>query len=201
VNENRQYSALLNATDATANVNGGNIIGEGGYVIKNYGTMVIDGAIVEQEDSTTSSITNGWYDGEQADEISSVDCDQLHTGVEKATLTIKSGEFSGGTCVLKNDDWGVLVIEGGNFFNDVGTILLNWNKALIKGGTFTVTDSDSAIINLGYTNDVMDEGSLNIEGGDFNTYGNGLGVLITYAPDSAEGCTLQISGGTFDGLS
>ena len=51
--------ALFNAVGATAYLNGGTFEGTTWYVIKNFGTMTIDGAKVTQKENNSSAIANG----------------------------------------------------------------------------------------------------------------------------------------------
>ena len=61
--ENKNTSAkgaLYNAPGATVNLNGCTFTGDKWYVIKNFGTMTIDGAAVIQNDAGSSGIDNGY---------------------------------------------------------------------------------------------------------------------------------------------
>ena len=101
--------------------------GNGGnswYTIANYGTMEINtGVTVENAGGFSSMIRNG---GE-----ATADC----------KLTIRGGNFTGGINTVKNDRFGVLTINGGNFSNTAQYVIMNWNKAEITAGTFRTLDT------------------------------------------------------------
>lgn len=106
--------------------------GNGGnswYTIANYGTMEINtGVTVENAGGYSSMIRNG---GE-----ATADCN----------LTIRGGNFTGGINTVKNDLFGVLTINGGNFSNTAQYVIMNWNKAEITAGTFQTLDTASAVL-------------------------------------------------------
>ena len=107
--------------------------GNGGnswYTIANYGTMEINtGVTVENAGGYSSMIRNG---GDRA----TADCN----------LTIRGGNFAGGINTVKNDRFGVLTINGGNFSNTAQYVIMNWNKAEITAGTFQTLDTASAVL-------------------------------------------------------
>lgn len=186
--------ALYNAPGATANLNGGIFTGSKWYVIKNLGTMTIDGASVEQNDIGSSAIDNGFFGSNGHTN----DC-----GVSPATdqglisLTISSGSVSGGINCVKNDDYGKLTISGGEFTTTAsnGAVIMNWNEASISGGTFT-GNGTAAVVSNGYGEGGADEGKLTISGGDFIATDDG-DLFGTGSDDS--GAQTTISGGTFTG--
>lgn len=117
-------AALYNAPGTTAALNGGTFSGDTWYVIKNLGTLTMDGANLVQNDTGSSAIDNGYYGDPNND------CGVTYpTQGASVSLTIKSGEFSGGMNTVKNDDFGVLTIDGGVFTNTDGPAVLNWNEA------------------------------------------------------------------------
>lgn len=194
-------AALANYPDAVANVNGGTYISSGWYIIKNLGTMTIDGAVTlkkpEGSTDTSSLVDNGWY-GNNSNDMSQT----YPTSAVEVKLTIKSGEFNFNAAagkkscsVIKNDDYGVLLIEGGTFdstlntSNESATTIMNWNVATISGGTFR---GSYPLSNGAYANEA-DKGLLTVTGGNFvgtgTIFGNGVGG------DGKGAAT--ISGGTF----
>ena len=213
-------AAIANFPDAVANVNGGTYTSSEWYVIKNLGTMTITGDVtVKKPDgsqNTASLIDNGWVSS--IDTVAGV---QVSAQSDKATLTIKSGNFEGksgaNSCsVVKNDDYGNLKIFGGTFDSTANnntnnsTTILNWNVAEISGGNFT---GKYPISNGAYTGNA-DKGQLTISGGTFTGTqsmfgycmgGNGVGEMTISggsftAPqigDFTGKYTLSISGGTF----
>lgn len=67
----------------------------------------MDGANLVQNDTGSSAIDNGYYGDPNND------CGVTYpTQGASVSLTIKSGEFSGGMNTVKNDDFGVLTIDG-----------------------------------------------------------------------------------------
>lgn len=195
-----ESAAVANFPDASATLNGGTYISANWYVIKNLGTMIIDGKVsVKKPDgneNTASLVDNGWYGS-----VDKVAGDRVEAQAGKASLTIKSGDFIGKSgskscSVIKNDDYGTLNIMGGTFdsTNNTGAgnaaTILNWNVATISGGTFK---GQYPISNGAYNNEA-DKGQITITGGEFvgvssifgkGEGGNGMG-------------TVTVSGGTFD---
>ena len=140
-NLTHQKAALYNAAGAKAVIENGTFArsreagatgsgnGNSYYVILNQGTLTIEDCELHMKGQYSSAIENGWYNPGQ------------NKGAADARLTINGGSFSGGKYTIKNDDYGVLEINGGTFNNvhqDYG-VLLNWNQTTIKGGTFSGT--------------------------------------------------------------
>lgn len=195
-----ESAAVANFPDASATLNGGTYISANWYVIKNLGTMIIDGKVsVKKPDgneNTASLVDNGWYGS-----VDKVAGDRVEAQAGKASLTIKSGDFIGKSgskscSVIKNDDYGTLNIMGGTFDSnnndgkENAATILNWNVATISGGTFK---GQYPISNGAYNNEA-DKGQITITGGEFvgvssifgkGEGGNGMG-------------TVTVSGGTFD---
>lgn len=121
------------------------------YTIANYGTMEINtGVTVENAGGYSSMIRNG---GDVT-----ADCN----------LTIEGGNFAGGVNTVKNDSFGVLTINGGNFSNTAQYVIMNWNKAEITAGTFQTLDTASAVLfTSAYGADDNTVGKLTISGGEF----------------------------------
>ena len=187
-------AALFNNVNAVANLNGGTFEGTTWYVIKNLGTITMNGASVDQKDAGSSAIDNGWY-GNPGN-----DCNVTHPGNGyTAKLTIANGNFSGGMNTVKNDDYGVLEISGGTFSNTNGPTVLNWNVATISGGEFTVNNGASSVIANGSFNNEADKGQLTITGGQFTSSDNGNGNLLGYGVGGKKGGSVTISGGKFTG--
>ena len=187
-------AALFNNVNAVANLNGGTFEGTTWYVIKNLGTITMNGASVAQNDAGSSAIDNGWY-GNPGN-----DCNVTHPGNGyTAKLTIVSGSFSGGMNTVKNDDYGVLEISGGTFSNTDGPTVLNWNVTTISGGEFTVNNGASSVIANGSFNNEADKGQLTITGGQFTSSDNGNGNLLGYGVGGKNGGSVTISGGKFTG--
>lgn len=193
-------AALYNAIGGTANLNGGTFTrsledstanSNSWYVLKNHGTMTIDGATVEFSSSYSSMISNGYQN--LNDKIGT----ETALG-SKPLLTIKNGTFSGGLNTVKNDEYGILVIEGGSFSNTVQSAILNWNQATISGGDFEVT-TDYSVLMLGYCTrtdyGVTGSGELTISGGTFT----GTNIFSVISSSEQSNLPVIIYGGTFNG--
>ena len=198
-NTSHQKAAIFNDVSGTATLNGGTFNrseengasstqsgGNSFYTLQNYGAMTInDGTTVRQGDSEeggkfSSLIENGWYNGND------------NTSKQNATMVINGGSFVGGLNTIKNDDWGVLTINGGSFTNTAQAVVLNWNVTTIVGGTF---ESEQYAVLNGRLDDVMDKGVLTITGGSF-TGGDGFSPISQMDGSDSIG-TVSVSGGSF----
>lgn len=154
------------------------------YVIdNNKGNMTIEAGVTVESPSTLSSmIRNGG--------------DNNAVGATP-TLTINGGSFSGGLNTIKNDDYGILHINGGSFSNTTQHVILNWSTATIEGGTFTPQNDAYAAVWTGtwYTSANFTQGVTVIEDGIFNgAVTTGIGKD---APQTTAKADYTISGGTF----
>lgn len=158
--------------------------GNGGnswYTIANYGTMEINtGVTVENAGGYSSMIRNG---GD-----ATADCN----------LTIRGGNFVGGVNTVKNDSFGVLTINGGNFSNTAQYVIMNWNKAEITAGTFQTLDTASAVLfTSAYDADANTIGKLSISGGEFKHASDTQEMIVDHYDASNSG-TAAVTGGRFD---
>lgn len=121
------HAAIYNYPEGTVILNGGTYTrskeagsdantsgGNSWYTIKNYGTMTInDGVTVNQgaegNGKYSSLIANGWYDISK----SPANNEPEPINGQTAKLTINGGNLSGGLWVVKNDDNGETIINGG----------------------------------------------------------------------------------------
>ena len=152
-----------------------------GYVLENHGTMALNGIKVTSASSKASAIENGWYTA--SDNKTGKNCDMTITNSD-----ISQANGSGGLYTIKNDDYGVMVINGGNFTNSTagaGTVL-NWNNLTINGGKFT---GASAVRTLKQGELGYEKGNTLINGGTFN---GKIDTLPNYS-----GMQISITGGTF----
>ena len=158
-------------------VNGGN----SWYTIANYGTMEINtGVTVENAGGYSSMIRNG---GDVT-----ADCN----------LTIEGGNFAGGINTVKNDSFGVLTINGGNFSNTAQYVIMNWNKAEITAGTFQTLDTASAVLFTStYGNDANTVGKLTISGGEFKHASDTQEMIVDHYDETNKGNAV-VTGGKFD---
>lgn len=155
--------------------------GNSWYTIANYGTMEINtGVTVENAGGYSSMIRNG---GDVT-----ADCN----------LTIEGGNFAGGVNTVKNDSFGVLTINGGNFSNTAQYVIMNWNKAEITAGTFQTLDTASAVL---FTSaDGADDntvGKLTISGGEFKHASDTQEMIVDHYDESNSGAA-AVTGGRFD---
>ena len=159
------------------NGNGGN----SWYTIANYGTMEINtGVTVENAGGYSSMIRNG---GDVT-----ADCN----------LTIEGGNFAGGINTVKNDSFGVLTINGGNFSNTAQYVIMNWNKAEITAGTFRTLDTASAVLfTSAYGGDANTIGKLSISGGEFKHASDTQEMIVDHYDETNKGNAV-VTGGKFD---
>lgn len=155
------------------------------YTLLNHGTMTIsDGVEVNQglngNAQFSSLVENGWYNGKQKP-----------AGAAEPKLTINGGEFIGGLNTIKNDDYGVLEINGGAFTKAAQAAVLNWNQATIKDGIFV--SSQSCVLN-GKIDDSMDKGELTISGGKFKAR-----TVVGRMDSRYDFGSVEITDGTFSG--
>ena len=157
--------------------NGGN----SWYTIANYGTMEINtGVTVENAGGYSSMIRNG---GD-----ATADCD----------LTIRGGNFAGGINTVKNDSFGVLTINGGNFSNTAQYVIMNWNKAEITAGTFQTLDTASAVLfTSAFGSNANYVGELTISGGEFKHASDTQEMIVDHYDESNKGNAV-VTGGKFD---
>ena len=155
--------------------------GNSWYTIANYGTMEINtGVTVENAGGYSSMIRNG---GDVT-----ADCN----------LTIEGGNFVGGVNTVKNDSFGVLTINGGNFSNSAQYVIMNWNKAEITAGTFQTLDTASAVLfTSAYGADDNTVGKLTISGGEFKHASDTQEMIVDHYDESNSGAA-AVTGGRFD---
>ena len=192
-------AALSNAVGATATLEGGTFMrskeagkdgnnsgGNSYYTIENYGSMSFgSGASVENAGHFSSMIRNGGK----------------NTAESPAEMTINGGTFSGGINTIKNDDYGNLTINDGDFDNTSQYVIMNWSKATINNGTFkTSSKATSAVLfNSSYGNGPADIGSLEVNGGTFTANSAAQPVLTNYYDANNTATSTVINNGIFNG--
>lgn len=192
-NTSHGKGAIVNSGEVTLNggtfkrsaENGTSPYDNGGnswYTIANYGTMEINiGVTVENAGGYSSMIRNG------SDRVTA-----------NCYLTIKGGNFAGGINTVKNDRFGVLTINGGNFSNTAQYVIMNWNKAEITAGTFQTLDTASAVLfTSAYDSDANTVGKLTISGGEFKHASDTQEMIVDHYDASNSG-TAAVTGGKFD---
>lgn len=159
------------------------------YVIANHGVMTLDGIHVSNENvEDPSSLI-----------INNIKANGVYEQENPARLTIESGTYScAGGNVVKNDEYGILVIEDGEFTcsepsgkGAIYAVIQNWANATITGGIFTHTDTAegiaySACAYGGQTS------SNNISGGTFS----GTTAIYLKPGDDTEGIVQMTVSGT-----
>ena len=149
------------------------------YVVWNTGNMTVNGGKIlfssDNQGYYSSLIDNGWADPDQ------------NTEKTFATLTVTGGELSGGKITIKNDDYGILDIQGGTLTQACESFfsVFNWNDATISGGTINGT--------VGAKGDGQ-TGENAYEHGKLEISGNAQFSDTVLGYDNSD---IQISGGTF----
>ena len=182
--------AILEGGTYTRSLENGKDEGDSGgnsyYNIVNHNHMTIkSGVTVEQDGNFSSMIENGWYNGNE------------NTERTPSIMIIEGGTFSGGLNTIKNDDYGKLTINDGEFTNVSQAVFLNWNVAEVNGGTFAVEDNAQSVILNGYLNGTMDQGQLTIHNGTFTA--NESGAFIKTMGRSKTTGEIEINGGNITG--
>ena len=134
------------------------------YTILNHGETTINGGVFQAPGNVSSMIENGYYD------YNSTDPKHGHVAGKNAeicTLTINDGTFINAFYVVKNDDKGIVNINGGKFY---GTIFHNGIEMTINDGYFEVSDG-TYNIGLRKLNDNMNAGKTTINGGTYISNG------------------------------
>lgn len=123
--------SLTRSAEASTISENGNTASGGNswYVVWNTGNMTVNGGKIlfsaDNQGYYSSLIDNGWADPDK------------NTEKAFATLTVTGGELSGGKITIKNDDYGILDIQGGTLTQACESFfsVFNWNDATISGGT------------------------------------------------------------------
>lgn len=134
------------------------------YTILNHGDTVINNGIFQAPGNVSSMIENGYWD------YNSTDPKYGHVvgkNAETCILTINDGTFINAFYVIKNDDNGIVNINGGKFY---GTIFHNGIEMTINNGYFEVSDG-TYNIGLRKLNDNMNAGKTTINGGTYISNG------------------------------
>ena len=167
------------------------------YTIKNSGELYIEEetTVTTRMEINSDGVMTGGYSSLISNGYNSqTDFDDYVVkgmGQEFPELFINGGTISGGLNTIKNGNYGILSINGGELKNSVQNVLLNWNKATITGGTFTAEgDNVAAVVTGGKVGSEDACGTTTISGGTFN------GAIAAVA-EYAETIDYTVSGGEF----
>ena len=164
----------------------------GYYAVLNHGEMIINKATIKADENTNSVVVNGYYSyGKTSNHREGYVESVAHANPK---MTLGSGVVIDGTKAIngtiKNDDGGIMVIDGGNYTASGAGAFQNAHKATVNGGTFTQTNAQKPLLYNVYYAGGNDEGILEINDGLFN-----------YAEDTfveaMDGGKITIKGGTF----
>jgi len=147
-----------------SNENGKDAYDNGGnsyYLINNYGKMTINDGDFSFGGEYSSLIHNGYQNYTKEYKNGGI-----AGGIANPEMIINGGKFSGGLNTVKNDDGGILTINGGEFTTYAQQAVMNWNIATINGGVFDGTNGDTCVYNA-YDSDEYDKGQLTVNGGKF----------------------------------
>ncbi len=117
-------------------------------------------------------------------------------GTSASTLIINGGTFSGGLNTIKNDEAGVLTINGGDFSNTSQFVVMNWHKTTINGGSFKALSSAEAVLFTAKSAENTAVGELTIINGTFERSSDTQKMIRDYYDEDNKG-TAAISGGAF----
>ena len=176
--------ATISVTGGTVTVKNGTVIGGAGYynieVTKGSNASLTLEGVTATAGNTGSSMIDNW-----------------------GTLTIESGEYSGGMNTVKSEEGSTLVINGGTFTCDFGkkwsytATILVYGDTTINGGTFiqktTNTSSYAKVVMTGVV-----EGYKAITRVTDGTFTNKKLSGIFYSLGKATSDNFEVSGGTFN---
>lgn len=180
--KNSGKATLTIAKGATATVKNGSVIGTSSfYNIQNNGTATFE-TLTATAGNTGSSMIDNW-----------------------GTLTITSGEYTGGLNVVKSEEGSTLVINGGKFtlaYSEDGYtgVILVYGDTTITGGEFIQSlttcgrwDHPQVILTgvvEGYT------ATTKVTGGSFTNLCSGEGIFRGVGKGTSD--NFEVSGGTFN---
>lgn len=183
-NTNAGHATITIAKDATATVKNGTVKGGTSYYnIQNNGTATFEGLTATAGNNDSSMIDN-W-----------------------GTLTITSGEYTGGLDTIKNEPNAKLTVDGGTFTLTKGTskgftgVIFNYGDLTINDGTFIQSDKSvpygqAQVIHTDKDKDGSSVPSTLITGGTFKNLCT-HSTAWTVRESGSLGVT-KISGGTFN---
>ena len=164
----------------------------GYYAVLNHGEMIINKAKIIADADTNSVVVNGYYSyGNTSSHRVGYFENVAHANPK---MTLGSGVVvdapDSENVTIKNDDGGIMTINGGTYIASGAGAFQNANKATINAGVFTQTNAKKPLLYNDYYTGGNNEGILEINDGLFN-----------YAEDTfviaKDGGRITIKGGTF----
>lgn len=162
------------------------------YAVLNHGEMIINKATIKADKNTNSVVVNGYYDYGKTSNHRVGYVEGVAYANPKMTLgsDVVVDAPDSINVTIKNDDGGIMTINGGTYIASTAGAFQNAHKATINGGVFTQTNANSPLLHNVYYAGGNDEGILEINDGLFN-----------YAEDTfvkaMDGGKITIKGGAF----
>ena len=182
-NTGKGNATITIAKDATATVKNGSVVGGTSYYnIQNNGTATFEGLTATAGNDGSSMIDN------------------------YGTLTITSGEYTGGLDTIKNEPNAKMTVDGGTFTLTKGTskgftgVIFNYGELTINDGTFIQSDKSAPygqaqVIHTDKSGSNLP--STVIKGGTFKNLCTAKTAWTVRATNAAAGAT-KVSGGSFN---
>ena len=192
INNVAGYAGVFNNGETT--IDGDITINHTGgyYAVLNHGEMIINKAKITADAYTNSVVVNGYYSYGNTSNHREGYVEGVAHANPKMTLgsdvVIDGTKAINGT--IKNDDGGVMTIDGGNYIASGAGAFQNANKATINGGIFTQTNARKPLLYNDYYAGGNNAGILEINDGLFR-YAEGTFV------EDMDGGKSTIKGGAF----
>lgn len=192
INNVAGYAGVFNNGETT--IDGDITINHTGsyYAVLNHGEMIINKAKITADADTNSVVVNGYfnYGNTSNHRVGYVEA-FAHANPK---MTLGSGVVvdapDSENVTIKNDDGGIMTINGGTYIASSAGAFQNAHKATINGGTFKQTNAEKPLLYNVYQAGGNDEGILEINDG-----------LFKYAEDTfveaMDGGKITIKGGAF----
>ena len=142
INNVAGYAGVFNNGEAT--IDGDITINHTGsyYAVLNHGEMIINKATIKADKNTNSVVVNGYYDyGDTSSHRVGYVKDVAYAN-PKMTLgsDVVVDAPDAKNVTIKNDDGGIMTINGGTYIASAAGAFQNAHKATVNGGTFTQTN-------------------------------------------------------------
>ena len=192
INNVAGYAGVFNNGETT--IDGDITINHTGsyYAVLNHGEMIINKATIKADENTNSVVVSGYYDYGKTSNHRVGYVEGVAYANPKMTLgsDVVVDAPDSKNVTIKNDDGGIMTINGGTYIASAAGAFQNAHKATVNGGTFTQTNVKKPLLYNVYQAGGNDEGILEINDGLFN-----------YAEDTfviaKDGGKITIKGGSF----